>query len=395
MKMVKALCIVLCITTLFVTFGSNVFTEFARADTSESKHWVYDELTDFKQNLYPVTGKDSIQKFILGEEYLDQPIKVNDWAILLNAVLRLPSESKDSLLRMYVYDLATEDEITREDAVGGMVKLLTIQYLSGSVTAEELMPAEALKDLHAISERQETLVRLAYSEGLVDSNTTVYFRPQERLTVAEAVSMLNKIILKFNISYDDALKDDIQESSQSKDISKNVYWLEAVINQYRNSLQINLKLLETVEYVLLDGSAVYEKEICNEAVSSEKWSEVLKLVLQIEDDMVLHSYTAGLVEGDKIPRGVAVAGMIKLLHYNGMIIGRDASAQERSEAANAFTDYNDAFDTSKLAIAYSEKLIAGYPGQSFRPKQNITKGEALILMIRIMEKFSDKYFGTQ
>jgi len=323
----------------------------------------------------------------LNEEYLDQPIKVKYWAVLLNAVLKLPSESKDRLLKMYVHDLATEDEIAREDAVGGMVKLLTIQYLKGYSTAEELKPAEALKDLHALSDRQSTLVRMAYSAGLIDSNTTAYFRPKERLTVAEAVSMLYKVISKYNITYDDAQKDDKPESGIPDDINEKAYWVDAEIQQYRDRLQKKLILLKTAESVLLDGRTGNERDILNEAVTAKKWSEVLKMVLEIKDEKVLQSYTTGLVKGETVPRDAAVAGMMKLLHYTGMVKGRDASEQERLEAANAFTDYKDAFDTSKLAIAYSERLIEGYPDHTFRPKQNITKGEALILMLRIIEKY--------
>ncbi|NPV70102.1 MAG: S-layer homology domain-containing protein [Firmicutes bacterium] len=359
----------------------------------KEKHWVYDELAEFKQRIVAIAGTDSqydgisehdksiIRNYILNEEYLDQPIKAEYWAVLLNAVLKLPADSKERLLDMYVHDLATGDEIAREDAVGGMVKLLSLQYLRGYSTAEELEPAKALKDLQAVSDRQNALVRTAYSAGLVDSRTVEYFRPKERLTVAEAISMVYRVVTKYNVTYSSTGERDKQEPA----VPVRVGWVDAELQRYRERLQRKLVALKTAESILTDGR-VGNDERLNAAVSVEQWSEVLRSTLGISDQKVVHSYTFGLVQGDTVPRDVAVAGLVKLLHYTGMVRGRDASERERLAAAVAFGDYSQAFDTSKLAIAYSEGLVRGYPDHTFRPKQALTKGEALILMLSVIER---------
>ncbi|MEW5921756.1 MAG: hypothetical protein AB1796_12590 [Bacillota bacterium] len=252
MRLAKALSLVLLL-TLVITSGSHAFSALAGAEApAGDKHWVYAELVDFKLKLGGEDGQNVILNSILSEANLDKPIKIDDWAYLLDAVLKLPPANRAGLLEMYAYNLATENEIAREDAVGGMVKLLTIEYLSGTVYAEDLQPAEALKDLSALSDRQETLVRLAYSEGLVDSNTITYFRPQERLTVAEAVSMLHKVILKYDITFTDAA-DPVDGTGDDK-LNTNLPQpggLAAEIEQYRDRLQKRLLQVQTVEAVLL------------------------------------------------------------------------------------------------------------------------------------------------
>lgn len=162
--------------------------------------------------------------------------------------------------------------------------------------------------------------------------------------------------------------------------------MDTRIQQYRDRQQKNLVKLKTVESILLDGRTESDDSLLNVAVTVEKWRYALRYTLEIDDDDILDYYTIGLVEGDTVPRGVAAAGMVKLLHYTGMVKGRDASEQERLEAAAAFTDYSDAFDTSKLAIAYNEGLVKGYSDRTFRPKEALTNGEALILMLNIIGK---------
>lgn len=405
MKSLKALSLVFCI--IFLWFGNYSLPAYADNNVNScdnlheptnEKHWVYDELADFKQKIVQVVGRDSkynginedekniIRNEVFNEDYLDQPLKVKYWAVLLKAVLKLPDENNKSLLNMYVYDLATEDEIAREDAVGGMVKLLSFKpYLKGFNTAEQLEPAKALKDLQALSDRQDILVRIAYCEGLVDSKATEFFRPKERLTVAEAISMLYKVVTKYSITYDTSGENDTQKSDVSANKITQGNWVDTELQNYRDRLQRKFVKLKTAESILLDGRVGNDESVLYEAVTVKKWSEVLKHVLEIKDDKVVHSYTYGLVKGETIPRDVAVAGMVKLLHYTGQVNGRDASEQERLEASAAFIDYTDAFDTSKLAIAYHEGLVKGYPDRTFRPKQALANAEALILMLNIID----------
>ncbi len=365
---------------------------FAAGETS-GKHWVYDELAEFKQRIRPIAGGDSqytgitgheknaIRSHVLNEEYLDDPIGIEDWAILLKAVLKIPALSRENPLGMYAYGLATGDHIAREDAVGGMVKLLTLRYLKGSGSAEELAPANALKDLDALSDRQGVLVRMAYSADLVDSQTTDHFRPRDMLTVAEAVSILNRVIAKFNISYDEA-----ETGSEPPPAPVRTSWVDEEVQEYRDRLQGKLVALKTAESILVEGP-VGDDRCMREPVTAAKWAEALEHTLGIRDQQLVRKYTAGLVQGDTVPRGVAVAGLLKLLHYAGMLEARDASEKELLQAAAAFSDFAGAFDTSKLAIAYCEGLVRGYPDGSFRPGQPLTKGEALQLMLNVIERF--------
>jgi hypothetical protein len=412
MKLPESFRLIFCIILLaaFIIQGSPVYAENRDGSRDElngpieekpidEKHWVYNELAGFKKRVYPVAGlhseyggisedeKNIIRNYILNEDYLDRPIKTGYWAALLNAVLKLPGQEKEKLLEMYVYNLATGDEITREDAVGGMVKLLTVKpYLDGSITAEEMEPAKALKDLQEISNRQNDLVRIAYCEGLLDSKTPEYFRPKEKLTVAEAISMLYKVITKYNISYDNTEKGNAQTPDITTDTKPQANWIDSRLQSYRDKLQMKLVKLKTAESILLDGRVGSGEDLLYAPVTIDKWSEVLKHVLEIEDEKILHSYTSSLVSDKTVPRDIAAAGMLKLLHYTGIIEGRDASEKERLDAVAAFSDYNDAFDTSKLAIAYNEGLVRGYPDSTFRPKQALTNGEALILMLNIIDK---------
>lgn len=383
-------CVLLCVALLLDVGGLQAFA----AGETAGKHWVYDELAEFKQRIRPIVGGDSqytgiteyeknaIRDHVLNEEYLDEAIGIEDWAILLEAVLKIPTLSRENPLGMYAYGLATGNHIAREDAVGGMVKLLTSGYLRGSGSAEELAPANALKDLNALSDRQSVLVRMAYSAGLVDSQTTEYFRPRDMLTVAEAVSMLNRVIAKFNISYDEAENNGDQQPPTPVRIS----WVDDEVQQYRDRLQKKLVALKTAESILVEGPAGYDRGM-SEPVTIAKWAEAIEHTLGILDQEVIRNYTTGLVQGDTVPRGVAVAGLLKLLHYAGMLEARDASEKELLQAAAAFSDFAGAFDTSKLAIAYREGLVRGYPDGSFRPGQALTRGEALLLMLNVIERF--------
>lgn len=391
MKPRRAIYVLLCTTLLWAMGVSQVLadatlTSYSRVD----RHWVCDELAEFKQRIAAMAGpeseydaiteqdKDVIRRYILSEEYLDQPIKAEHWAILLNAILKIPVDGREQLLNMYVFGLATGEEITREDAVGGMIKLLTLKHIKGSVTAEELEPAKALKDLNAISERQEGLVRIAYCTGLLDSRTADYFRPKDRLLVAEAISMAGRIVEKFDITYG--------TGGPAAPTPGRGQWVSSELNQYRENMMRKLAALKVAEAILL-GEEGAKDEVVFEPVTVKMWSEVLQQVLGIADQGVLHTYTSGLVRGSTVPRDAAVAGLVKLLHYNGMLRGRDATEQERLAAATAFKDYASAMDASKLAIAFSERLINGYPDRAFRPGRPLTRGEALILLMNVIQRY--------
>jgi hypothetical protein len=364
----------------------------------EEKHWALDDLASLKSHVYAMLdpnskydGMDKVDKneiidYVFNENHLDLPIKARHWALLLEAVLGIPIQQRQKMLDMYVFNLADGDDITRENAVGGMVKLLTIEMIKGNYHYEELAAAKALKDLHTVSDHQNTLVQIAYCAGLLDTNTVDYFRPLDKLTIAEAVSMLNKIIERFCIVYDETGKVAPPDPNISKDVMK-INWIDQRVQQYRNNLQQRLVKLKTAESILMDGRTLDDDSCVNNSVTVEKWRYALKQVLEIDDDDVLDYYTTDLTDGPTVPRDVAVAGMVKLLHYTGLVPGRDASEQEIQRIAAAFTDLDHVFDISKLAIAFSEGLISGYPDRTCAPKRELTNGEALVLILNIIEKY--------
>lgn len=116
-----------------------------------------------------------------------------------NITLSLPDEKAGELLKMYVYGLASGDVMRREDAAGGLVKLLTLKYIKGNSTSAELEHSRVLSDLGDVSDRQRVPVQVAFCEGILDATVKNLFRPKDALTNAEAVSILSKVIKKYGI----------------------------------------------------------------------------------------------------------------------------------------------------------------------------------------------------
>lgn len=361
-----------------------------------TRHWVYDELAAFKQAFVPVvhderttySEKKILQEEIFNTEKLDKPIEVKNWALLLKTALKLPGEKAGQLLEMYVYGLASGKEILREDAVGGMVKLLTIDYLSGSSTPAGLEASKTLVDLRYVSEKQRTLVQMAFCEGILDATVNDFFRPKEALTNAEAVSMLYRVIKKYNI--------DLNEESftgQNRPQAGYIkhHWAESAIKKSIENALAKADRFKKAEEIVRFGSADSFAAHLEKPIPVERWNDLLVTTLGLPNEKygkdLIESYTFGLSDGKYITRGAAVAGMMKLLHVAELVKGRDATQEERVRASKRFNDYGKAMDQSKMAIAYSEGLINGYGDNSFRPGNMLTHAEALVLVARIIEKY--------
>ncbi|MFZ5644808.1 MAG: S-layer homology domain-containing protein [Bacillota bacterium] len=356
------------------------------------KHWVYDELAEFKQLILPVVKTipaneiaseaewKSVHTAVLNEERLEAPILARDWAIMLKMILGLPETQTGQLLNMYVFGLTNDDYILREDAVGGLVKLLTLGYIKGSGSPEELKDSNYLKDIGTVSEMQDVLVRKAYCEGLLDSSVKDYFRPRDRLTNAEAASMLNKVIKKYDIH----LKLNVVLSHK--------HWATGEIAGLAAINKNNTELVNILEMILYDDKHQNNPYIFDDPITDDNWNSILFTALNLKDSKYekdfLEGYTYGLAENGYVPRDKAFAGMMKLLHASEKVKGRDATDEERKAAGLRFNDYNTAFDTSKLAICLSEDLVSGYTDGSFRPKQPLTNAEAVALIARILKKYN-------
>lgn len=381
---------------LLACAGSAIASGKQKAAAAEPGHWVYNELAAFKQAFVPVVRgpagrtteeeKKALQEDIFNAAKLDNAIEVRNWALLLRTVLNIPAEKADQLLDMYVYGLASGNTVLREDAAGGMVKLLTIKHLSGSASAAELEPSRALVDLNDISERQKGLVQIAYCEGILDGTVNDFFRPGEALTNAEAVSMLYRVIKKYNID----LNDNWDAGSKPPSGTYKEHWADSLLKKSMEKSAQSVERLKNAERIIRGDSSGSFPGYLDSPVAVEKWNILLMNTLGLPnkkyEKRFLESYTFGMSDGKHINRGSAVAGMVKLLHAAELVKGRDAAEEERKAASQAFRDYGKALDQSKLAIAYSEGLILGYGDGAFRPQQMLTNGEALTLAVRIIEK---------
>lgn len=342
------------------------------------RHWVYDELAEFKQHLLQYQASVSreewmsVHSMVLSEDALDNPIRIWNWATLLKMILVSGEGKSPELLDMYVYGLSNGREIYREDAAGGLVKLLTLKYVSGSGTADDLKPSLELEDLEMISDRQRVLVQMAYCEGILDSQTKNRFRPQAYLTNGEAVSILNRVINKYQIK---------------KEHTGGMHWAQKGFGMLTGTLKEG----EPRFYIMKE---ITSSVMLDQPIGIKQWNELVLTTLNLKNGKYavefLEGYTMGLADKGQIKRDRAVAGLVKLLHAAELLKGRDARAEEIEKLRSCFSDVLKVFDVSKLAIAFSEGLIGGYGDGTFRPDQELTNAEALILLNRVYEKYISK-----
>lgn len=98
----------------------------------------------------------------------------------------------------------------------------------------------------------------------------------------------------------------------------------------------------------------------------------------------------GIIEGDQglgglarpndfISREEMVAVVIRLM-------GKEASAHQLSNARLAFTDASSISPWARgyIALAHALGVVEGYPDRTFRPKQSVTRVEALAMIVRTM-----------
>lgn len=365
-----------------------VFSFSSIGTASGPDHWVYEELPEFKQLIHPLFNQSIDNRIITPEEWksvhtnvlndlkLDDPIQIGDWATMLKFTVGLPEEQTEEWLQMYVYGLSTGSEITREDAVGGLVKLLTYRHISGSAGPDIFKASEFLEDLDEIDERQKGLVQIAAYYGLLDGSTITAFRPKDLLTNAEAVSILYRVLRKLSPKVE-LLKVWPQDR-----------WSFHVVHQFSAANHPKqLTLLQQISNIIDNGG----KAKLSESVSAEVWHALLEVALTSADTKndinTIANYTIGLSEKGSVTRDKAVAEMMWLLLIAGDPMAQgDASEEELKAVSQAFEDLDEAFDRSKLAMAYHLKLISGYPDKRFHPKKRLTNEEAVVLAIRFAER---------
>jgi hypothetical protein len=336
----------------------------------ETTHWVYPELKEYKQMVAGYKETSSVQGPVTQEEWRsfhsnvldaakwDQPVQIYNWVTMIKMGIELPQGEEDRYLTGYIYDLVQmyDKDIVRQSAIGGLVKLLSASIVDASWNNTEADAAATFSDFAKIDERYSGLVRIAYRDGLLDSGTTDRFRPGDKLTNGEAVSIMYKVMKKY---------EQLQPLVQ---VPKG-HWAQAEVEQLMKKHAFPRELQKQIQ-AALDA---------NDRMTVSLWHELLASVLRFPPDKNGPDavYTYGLVQDGVLSRDRAVAGLMKLWAPS-----RDATEAERQSAARAFSDYGKAFDQSKLAMAYSMGLVRGY-GSEFAPLQELTCTEALVLLSRV------------
>jgi hypothetical protein len=351
------------IVTGVLLFGSVIFA----ADTD---HWVYPELKDYKQKIVsykdgiapnsPVTTEEwkSFHTQVLNDVKLNDPITLGDWASGLKMALDLPEMDRDKMIQFYVRDLGNGNYITRENAAGGLVKLLTGSYIGGSVTGEELKPAKKLTDSIEISEMQRSLVERAYVLGILDSTVKDKFRPKDNLTNAEAVSMLYHVTVKL---------------AYGLPILPPNHWLQAEMEPAYSTGNVPDPLKKVLRRAFKDPLNA------DRNIPVGLWHDMLMAGLDhvSNDSAMTSNYTIKLEKDGGILRDRAVAGIIILAGAS-----REITPAEQAETEVVFTDYNQAYEKDKIAIAHGYGMLKGRADGEFVVNGYLTYAEAAALIIR-------------
>jgi hypothetical protein len=344
---------------------------------SGGQHWVYDELADFKQLILPLKqdaikdGTISEAQFtavhtqVFNESMLDLPIATENWVTLLKITIQLPAEDIASLLNMYVYSFSVDNHLQREDAVGGLVKLLSFNHLKAAASAEDPQASGILTDYMEISEKQKALVQIAYTEGLLDGSVHHTFRPHDPMTAAEAISMLYRTLTKLGPATNPEL---IRSTDDS-------HWLYPLIKEYQQKPDSH----DEVNHLVAKWLAREMGTQLDSPISVDNWDTLLSVALNLQGTKITLPYTTALADQGYIRRDKAIVGIMKLWPEDPT----DASQADYDAVTKVFTDTEQAFDLSKLALAYQAGIVQGYGDRTFRPQNLLTHGEAIALILRL------------
>jgi hypothetical protein len=145
----------------------------------------------------------------------------------------------------------------------------------------------------------------------------------------------------------------------------------------------------------------------DEPIRPEDWNNLVSSLFGIApgDDGIasslrwtINSYTAPDTSG-KVLRGDGVSGLLQLLDLFGALdlssmtlpaMLKEIGGNRYSSWEDAFGDWNkvDVEDRLGVAAAIKEGILSGYPGGALRPKESLTHGEALVIALRAVERYS-------
>jgi hypothetical protein len=350
----------------------------ASVDANEADQvWLKSELVPFKQRIAPARELISSERGpIIKEEWerfsanvliaskLNEPISTSNWATLMKLSVCLP-EDKDQLtwsLQAYIYAFDQGSHLSREDAVGGMVKLLSLRSLHAASQSDDPDPRQTLNDASEVSDEQQSLFHIAYREGILDSSVKDQFRPKALLTHREAVSMAYRIIQKYGIPIDyDVLWPDQHWSSEE---------VKSALRSYPSRLSFQ----QITSFLVKDSPT---SAWLDQPIDADAWRRMLLTI------GVPRSNTFQQAAGKSVERSAVIDDLIKLYGPE-----HDATSEEMAQLEAYFADAADASDKNALAMAANLGWVKGDEDGLFHPKRSLTYAEAYTLAARVSSYLS-------
>lgn len=334
----------------------------------DSKHWVYPQFKDYKQLIVPYKGNSSVKGPITREEWIaftnsvldpaqwDEPILINNWSTMLKMGIELPWGKEDFFLNDTVYNEVSmyAKHISRETAVGGVIKLMSLSILRASWDNPQIDAAKVFSDFSETDEKYTGLVRVAYCENLLDNADPLRFRPKDMLTNAEAISIMDKVMNKYE-RVDPLLRLPPE------------HWAAT-----------ELKLLHDGHYFTRSMQQRLQAALTGDTpIQVELWRDAVEAVLRTTPSQTSAYWNKAVDPANSLTRDQALADVIGLAWPN-----RKVNEKERQEAALAFADYAESADPMTLAAAYSLGIIKG-DGTEYEPRRQLTCAEAMVLLSRV------------
>lgn len=351
-------------------------------------------------------NKEFLEINLLNNESPYLPVTAENWEKVVQIIFSFHEDEKQSL-KMYIRDFSKDDQIERQYAVSGLMKLLSLKYpLSLGGDEASLQKSEVISDLTDIDDSHQELVRQAYCLGFTDFTVdkNKLFRPFDSLNNAEAVSMLYRILSNLGLPVSDPAEEPdnrqipADEGENLPEVDTNTLTVEKILleyNEFKADLQNSiissskkrLELLKLAEGII--GTDLYEYHAVDKPISIEQWAKLMNQVFGLESneiDPYLSMGTDGILVYDIAAISIMKASN-KLIGYDP----RDATEKELEEARAAIPQFDTARDVSKFAQMFSSGLLEGlYNIPGFTPQRPVSEIEALLLVKRITEMYKIK-----
>lgn len=199
------LCIVFIALFSSMTFAATTYSDRFYALNSYT-HWAVPYVDNLEQRLQTVkqtisddndfSSKDIetvIQK-VFDRQTLDEPIQSSVWQKMLMIFLDT-KETESELIK----NESGQSQITREDAVVGMMKILQEKSILQSSQTNAAVLNEKFYDSRGLEEEKAALISVAVSEGIISGYDDSSLRPKQYLRNSEAVTIIEKVCSKYGL----------------------------------------------------------------------------------------------------------------------------------------------------------------------------------------------------